>query len=204
MTLFAPTLQAFFTQRLVTQRGASPNTIAAYRDTFRLLLVFAQERTGTSPAKLALEDLDATLISSFLDALEAERHVSVKTRNSRLSAIHSLFSFAALQHPEHAQLIGRVLSIRPNGRSVRSSPTSRAKRSTRLSPHPINGLAPGDGTWPCSRSGSRPDCGSPSSRDCGEATRLSVPAPACVVSARDARSARRLLGPRPQKCCAGG
>lgn len=118
MTLFAPTLQAFFTQRLVTQRGASPNTIAAYRDTFRLLLVFAQERTGTSPAKLALEDLDATLISSFLDALEAERHVSVKTRNSRLSAIHSLFSFAALQHPEHAQLIGRVLSI-PAKRALR-------------------------------------------------------------------------------------
>lgn len=148
MTLLAPTLQAFFTQRLVAQRGASPNTIAAYRDTFRLLLVFAQERTGTSPSKLAIEDLDVALISSFLDGLETERHVSVKTRNSRLSAIHSLFSFAALHHPEHAQLIQRVLSIRRSGRSARSSPISRRKRSTRSSPRLINGFAPVDGTGP--------------------------------------------------------
>jgi integrase/recombinase XerD len=118
MTLLAPTLQAFFTERLMAQRGASSNTIAAYRDTFRLLLVFAKERTGTSPAKLTIEDLDVALISSFLDALEAERHVCVKTRNSRLSAIHSLFSFAALRHPEHAALIQRVLSV-PAKRALR-------------------------------------------------------------------------------------
>jgi integrase/recombinase XerD len=118
MTLLAPTLEAFFTDRLVAQRGASPNTIAAYRDTFRLLLVFAKERTGITPSKLTFEDLDATLVSSFLDALESERHVSTKTRNVRLAAVHSLYSFAALRHPEHAQLIQRVLSI-PTKRALR-------------------------------------------------------------------------------------
>jgi site-specific recombinase XerD len=111
MSALAPTLQGFFTERLLTQRQASPNTVASYRDTFRLLLAFTQSRTGKTPSKLQVEDLDAVLIGAFLDHLERDRHNSVRTRNNRLAAIHSLFSYAALRHPEHAALIQRVLAI---------------------------------------------------------------------------------------------
>jgi integrase/recombinase XerD len=111
MTALAPTLEAFFTERLVSQRRASPHTIAAYRDAFRLLLRFVQDTTGTQPAKLQLESLDAPLIGAFLDHLEAERGVAVSTRNARLAAVRSPFRFAALRHPEHAALIQRVLAI---------------------------------------------------------------------------------------------
>ncbi|MEU3343027.1 tyrosine-type recombinase/integrase [Streptomyces sp. NPDC006668] len=111
MTAFAPILQAFFTDRLMSQRQASGHTIAAYRDTFRLLLVFAAQRTGRQPHNLDLGDLDAPFIAAFLDHLEHERGNSVRTRNARLSAIHSLFAYAALRHPEHAALIRRVLAL---------------------------------------------------------------------------------------------
>jgi site-specific recombinase XerD len=111
MTALAPTLQAFFTERLINQREASQHTIAAYRDTFRLLLAFAQQRTGKQPSALELEDLDAPLMTAFLDHLERERNNSPRTRNARLAAIHSLFRFAALKHPEHAGLISRVLAV---------------------------------------------------------------------------------------------
>jgi site-specific recombinase XerD len=104
-------MEGFFTERLIGQRRASPHTVASYRDTFRLLLGFAQRRTGKAPSKLALEDLDAVEIGAFLDHLEHGRHNSVRTRNNRLAAIHSLFAYAALRHPEHAALIQRVLAI---------------------------------------------------------------------------------------------
>lgn len=113
MTLIAPTLQMFFTDRLAQQRQASPRTIAAYRDTLRLLLGFVHDQTGKTPAKLDWEDLDATMISAFLNHLESERGNSVRTRNVRLTAIRSLFSYAALRHPEHAVLFQRVLAIPP-------------------------------------------------------------------------------------------
>ena len=113
MSALAPTLQAFFTERLIGQRQASPHTIAAYRDTFRLLLVFAQQRTGIKPHALDIADLDATLITAFLDHLEHERANSTSTRNARLVAIRSLFHYAALRHPEHADTIARVLAIPP-------------------------------------------------------------------------------------------
>jgi site-specific recombinase XerD len=109
----APTLQAFFTDRLIRQRGASPHTIAAYRDTMRLLLTFAQQRLSKPPSALDLADLDAPLVGAFLDHLQHERGNSVRTRNARLAAIHSLFTFAALRHPDHAALIQRVLAIPP-------------------------------------------------------------------------------------------
>ena len=111
MSLLAPTLQAFFSQRLIVQKNASPHTIASYRDCWRLLLCFAQDRTGTPPARLSLEQLDAPMIGAFLDYLEHERGLSITSRNTRLAAVHSLFRFAALRHPEHAALIGRVLAI---------------------------------------------------------------------------------------------
>ena len=113
MTALAPTLQAFFTERLANQRRASPHTIAAYRDTFCLLLEFVQSETGKAPATLGIEDLDASLIGRFLDHLEMDRHNSARTRNARLSAVRSLFRFAALRHPEHAGSIGRVLAVPP-------------------------------------------------------------------------------------------
>lgn len=111
MAALAPALQAYFTDRLIAQRAASPNTISAYRTTFRLLLTFAAHRTGTAPSKLDLDTLDAKLISAFLDHLEGVRGNSPATRNNRLAAIHSLFGFLALHHPEHAGTIQRVLAI---------------------------------------------------------------------------------------------
>jgi site-specific recombinase XerD len=113
MSALAPTLQAFFTDRLVRQRQASPQTIAAYRDAWRLLLSFAAERTGTQPSRLDIAEIDARLVGAFLDHLERERGNSVRTRNARLAAIRSLFRFAALRHPEHAADIERVLAIPP-------------------------------------------------------------------------------------------
>ena len=111
MTLLAPTLQAWFTDRMITQRNSSPQTIAAYRDTFRLLLAFASERTGKQPCQLEIDDLDAELIGSFLNHLETDRGNGATTRNARLAAIHSLYKYAALRHPEHLATIGRVMAI---------------------------------------------------------------------------------------------
>lgn len=111
MSALGPTLEAFFTDRLISQRRASPNTVAAYRDTFRLLLRFLAETSATPPSRLRLEDLDAPVVAAFLDHLEADRGVKVRTRNARLAAIHSFFRFASLRHPEHAGLITRVLAI---------------------------------------------------------------------------------------------
>jgi len=111
MSTLAPTLEAFFTDRLINEKGASQHTIAAYRDTFRLLLAFAQRRTGKQPCELEIEQLDAPLIQAFLDHLEGGRGNSARTRNARLAAIHSLFRFASLRHPEHAALISRVLAV---------------------------------------------------------------------------------------------
>jgi integrase/recombinase XerD len=111
MTAIAATMQAFFTERLIGQRRASPHTIAAYRDTLRLLLGFTAARTGTPPCRLDIAELDAPLIAAFLDHIEHQRGNSIRTRNARLAAIHSLFGFAALRHPEHAADIARVLAV---------------------------------------------------------------------------------------------
>jgi site-specific recombinase XerD len=111
MSALAPALEAFFTERLIGQRQASPNTVAAYRDAWRLLLRFVQARTGKEPSQLDLADLDASVVASFLDHLEQERHNSARTRNARLAAIRSFFRYASLRHPEHAALIARVLDI---------------------------------------------------------------------------------------------
>jgi integrase/recombinase XerD len=113
VTTLAPTLQAYFTKRLILQRQASPHTIVAYRNTFKLLLAFAERHTGKPPSRLDVADLDAPLIGAFLEYLQAERANSSRTRNARLAAVHSLFRFAALSHPEHAAVIQRVLAIPP-------------------------------------------------------------------------------------------
>lgn len=113
MTALAPVLQAFFTDRLIAQRNASPHTITGYRDTWRLLLTFAAQSTRKQPSALDISDLDAPLIGAFLNHLERERGNQARTRNWRLAAIHSLFGYAALRHPEHAAVIQRVLAIPP-------------------------------------------------------------------------------------------
>lgn len=111
MTAIATTLQAFFTDRMARQRQASPHTVASYRDSLRLLLVFASKRQGKEPSKLDIDDIDAALVGAFLDHIEQQRENSVRTRNVRLAAIRSLFRYAAFRHPEHAAVIERVLAI---------------------------------------------------------------------------------------------
>jgi len=107
----APLLQGYFTQRLMRQRHASAHTIASYRDAFRLLLKFAQKRLHRSPAALTLEEIDAPLVTAFLEDLETSRGITARTRNLRLTALHSFFRYAALEAPAHAAQIQRVLAI---------------------------------------------------------------------------------------------
>jgi integrase/recombinase XerD len=141
MTALAPALQAWFTERAITQRNSSPETIAAYRDAFRLLLRFAHEQTGNQPFELDIDDLDAPLIGAFLTHLEADRGNGSRTRNARLGAIHSFYRYCARGHPEHAHTIARVMAI----------PTKRYERNTvsYLNRDEIAALlaAPDQGTW---------------------------------------------------------
>jgi site-specific recombinase XerD len=104
-------LQAFFTNRLIQQRRASPHTLAAYRNTFRMLLRFAVERLGREPSRLVLADLDAAFLSEFLDHLEQERGNSARSRNARLAALRAFFRYVALTEPAHALHCQRVLAI---------------------------------------------------------------------------------------------
>ena len=120
MTLLAPTLEAFFTTRLTGQLGASAHTVAAYRDTWRLLLRYVVDTTGTAAQSIDLAQLDAELIGQFLTHLEHERGNSIATRNARLAAVHSLFAYAAVEHPEHAGSISRVLAIPAKRRQRRT------------------------------------------------------------------------------------
>jgi site-specific recombinase XerD len=120
-TSLAPLLERFFTQRLMQQRQVSPHTISSYRDTFRLLLAFAQQQLHAQPARLTFDQLDAPLIVAFLDHLEKHRGLSVRSRNLRLTAIHSFFRYAAFEAPTHAAQIQRVLAI-PTKRYTRTLP----------------------------------------------------------------------------------
>jgi integrase/recombinase XerD len=111
-TMAFPTLlETFFTDRLLRQQRASPHTIASYRDTFSLLLRFTQRRLGKAPSALTLDDLDAPVVSAFLDDLEQQRGTSARSRNVRLAAIHAFFHYVALRAPSHSGLIQRVLAI---------------------------------------------------------------------------------------------
>jgi len=115
---FPALLESFFTQRLIAQRRASPHTIVSYRDTFRLLLHFAQERLHKPPSQLTMEDLNAPFLGTFLNDLENNRANGARIRNLRLTAIRSFFRYAALEVPHHAALIQWVLAI-PNKRQPR-------------------------------------------------------------------------------------
>jgi integrase/recombinase XerD len=141
MSALTPTLQSFFTNYLIGQRGASPHTIAAYRDTFRLLLGYIHQRTGIWPNDLDIAVVNAEMVADFLGMLEEERHNTVRTRNARLAAIHSLFKHAALRHPEHADVIARVLAV--------STKRTQSTVVTFLSEHEVEVLlaAPNRSTW---------------------------------------------------------
>jgi site-specific recombinase XerD len=116
---FAPLLERFFTQRLMRERQASAHTIASYRDSFRQFLKFVQNRLHKSPARLSLQEIDAPLIVAFLDQLEKRQGVSARSRNLRLTAIHSFFRYAAFEAPAHSAQIQRVLAI-PSKRFTRT------------------------------------------------------------------------------------
>jgi site-specific recombinase XerD len=111
-------LQAFFMDRLMPQRQASPHTVASYRDTSRLLLLYAQRRLGKTPSNLTVPELDTPLLGAFLDHLERERKSSARSRNVRLAAIHSFFRYVALHAPEHSAVAQRVLAM-PSKRYLR-------------------------------------------------------------------------------------
>jgi integrase/recombinase XerD len=134
-------IQAFFTDHLLQQRRVSPHTIAGYRDTFRLLLRFAREKLGTPPEKLTLEKINAPFIGEFLAHLEKNRGNSVRSRNTRLAAIHSFFRYVAVNEPTHALDCQRVLAM----------PTKRQERRpiAFLEPTEINALlaTPDNATW---------------------------------------------------------
>jgi len=108
---FAKLVEDFFLERLIRQRNSSPQTVAAYRDCFRLLFEFVRDHQNKAPDRLVLADLDAPLLLAFLDHLEKDRNNSIRSRNARLAALRSFLHFAALKHPESLALIHRTLSI---------------------------------------------------------------------------------------------
>ena len=109
--LIGPLVQAFFTDYLVRQRRSSPQTVASYRDTFRLLIRHCSQTTGKQPSDLSLEDLQVPAILQFLDSIERDRGNSIKTRNARLAAIRSFFRLVALRDPVRLDLVAQILSI---------------------------------------------------------------------------------------------
>ena len=188
MTAIAPTLQSFFTERLTKQRHASPATMASYRHTFRLLLRFVQQRTGRAPSMLDWDDLGVEVISAFLDHLEHDRHNSPRSRNTRLAAVRSLFRYAALRHPEHAQLIQQVLAI-PQKRFDKTTCRSwKPMRSRRCSPPPTSTGGKAAAITRSSHSPSKPGCGSPNSPESPAAISNSASAPTSGAPAKDARN----------------
>lgn len=104
-------LQGFFTERLSRQLQASPQTISAYRDTLKLLLLFAARKTNKGPSRLTLDELDASTVGAFLNHLDNERHNSTATRNARLAAIHSFYRYALPLIPDRAHTVSQVLAI---------------------------------------------------------------------------------------------
>ena len=116
---FAALLQCFFTERLAGELGASSHTVAGYRDTFRLLLRFAAKHLGREPSQLRIEDLDASFLGKFLEHLEVQRGNCPRTRNNRLSVLHTFFRYVSLCEPALALHCQRILAL----------PTKRYERS---------------------------------------------------------------------------
>ena len=160
---FPQLVQDYFLRRLVQQRGASNRTVESYRDTFRLLFGFVEQRTGRPASALHLADLDAPLVLDFLEHLENDRGNTARTRNARLAAIHSFMRYAALRDPASLPITARVQAIPPNGSTDPSSAISPANRSPRSSPHPTVPPGAGTATPYCSPPPTTPAPASPSS-----------------------------------------
>jgi integrase/recombinase XerD len=111
VSTLAPLVQDFFAQHLLGYKRSSPQTVAAYRDTFRLLLAFLKKLRGREPSQLHLDDVDAITILAFLDHLETDRKNSIRSRNARLAAVRSFFRFVAFREPAHLALVSQVLAI---------------------------------------------------------------------------------------------
>jgi integrase/recombinase XerD len=119
---FPGLLQRFFTDRLCMQMEASANTVAGYRDTFRLLLRFASEQRRKAPTRLRIEDLDAELIGNFLVHVETARQNGARSRNTRLAAIRSFFRYVAMNEPANLLHCQRILTM-PGKRYVKRTVT---------------------------------------------------------------------------------
>ena len=154
-------LQAFFTDRLIAQRSASPTRSPATATPSGCCSASPAPRPARQPSALDIDDLDAPLIGAFLNHLERDRGNTARTRNWRLAAIHSLFGYAALHHPEHAATIQRVLAIPPKRYQRNVVTWLTEPKPTPCSPHPTAPPGPGDATTPCSSSPSRPGYASP-------------------------------------------
>ena len=139
--MFSVLLQAFFTQRLMNQKNASAHTIASYRDSFRLLLSFAQHSLHRAPTALQIQDVDAPFIVNFLEYLEKDRKNSPRTRNTRLAAVHSFFRYVALEEPRASAVAQRVLAI--PGKRHKTKPVDFLTRAEVLSLL----AAPDQSTW---------------------------------------------------------
>ncbi len=201
---FPTLLEAFFMDRLVRQRQVSPHTLASYRDTFRLLLQYAQRQLGRAPSAVTLPDLDTPFLGAFLDHLEQERDNSARSRNVRLAAIHSFFRYVALHTPEHSALAQRALAM-PSKRYPRRpidflTPAEVAALLAAPTSPPGAGVAIGHCCClPC-----RPDYALPNCSACAVRTSCSAPAPTCNAKAKGAKSATRHCARRLPQCCAVG
>jgi hypothetical protein len=193
---FAKLLQEFFLERLINQRNASPQTVAAYRDSFRLLLQFAHSHFGKAPEHLALTDLDASVVLAFLNHLENERHNTIRSRNARFAAIRSFLHFAALKEPTALPVIQRVLAI-PMKRfdkpllgflsHAEIKPSSMRRTAARGADSAIGS---------CSRPCTTPVPGYLKSRPCARPTSCGRAARRCASMARGARIAAYQSGGR--------
>lgn len=201
---FPTLLEAFFIDRLMRQRQASPHTIASYRDTFRLLMQHAQQQLRKAPSQLIMPDLDTPFLGAFLDHLEQNRDNSARSRNVRLAAIHSFFRYVSLHAPEYNALAQRVLAMQ-------------SKRYVRrpicfLTPVEIEALlaAPDLNTWsgrrdrPCCHWPCRPDCAQQNSPACAVRTSPWVPVHTCSAWEKDAKAGALRFAKRPSQCCAVG
>jgi integrase/recombinase XerD len=161
MSALAPSLQAYFTKRLIAQRAASPSTIASYKLTFRLLLAFASKATGKAPSGLDIDDLDAPLITSFLDHLEHDRHNSVATPTTGWQQCTPCSPTSPCITPSTPPPSRACSPSRRNGPNATSSPTSPTPRQKRCLPPAAPPAGPGAAITPCSASPSRPACAFP-------------------------------------------
>ncbi len=190
---FPALLQQFFQRRLLAERGASAHTIASYRDTFELLLRYAERQTGRTASALTLADLDAPLVFAFLDHLEHERGNTPRTRNLRLTAIRSFMRHASLRDPAALPIAQRVLAICPK-RFDRPALDFLSRAEKRCSTHLTPPAGAATATPSCSPSSTTAAPASPSSSACASPTCSSTAAPRSTSTARDASSASSRSG----------